>query len=81
MTPVKLTDATRSLGAPADWNDTTPCDTLDIYDNETPEGNFMISAWQPDAAELLALNAGAFVFMHIRGTQHPVVSLTVNNGE
>jgi hypothetical protein len=79
MTPVPITDATRSMAAPSDWkNENGPCETLDIFDNETPEGNFMISAWRPDPDELLQLNAGGHVFLHIRGVNHPVVSLTVN---
>lgn len=79
MIPAKLSDATRSLGAPPDWkNEDGPCETLDIFDHETSEGNFMISAWQPDSSELASLNAGGFVYLHIRGTNHPVVSVTAN---
>ncbi|RZK45063.1 MAG: hypothetical protein EOO61_01440 [Hymenobacter sp.] len=79
MKPVQLSDATRSLGAPPDWkNENGPCETLDIFDNETPEGNFMISAWQPGPDELMQLNAGGLVYMHIRGANHPVVALTVS---
>jgi hypothetical protein len=78
MTPVPLTDKTRSLGKPKDWQDQDgECGALDIYDNETPNGNFMISAWKPDADEMETLNAGGFVFLHIRGYSHPVVAITV----
>jgi len=77
MIPLALTDKTRSLGAPTDWTDLNgPCETLDIYDFETPDGNFMISAWLPSKEELDTLNAGGSVFLKIRGVNHPVVSLT-----
>ena len=78
MTPAKLTDATRSLGKPADWNDDKgSCDTLDIFDYDSENGHFMLSAWQPELEELEVLNNNGFVYLHIRGTNHPVVAITV----
>jgi len=78
MTPVPLTDKTRTLGAPSDWTDVDgPCEALDIADVETADGNFMLSAWHPEPEELAALNAGGHVVLHIRGYSHPVVALSV----
>jgi hypothetical protein len=79
MYPSKLTDATRSLGKPVDWDGThTECETLDIFDYDTDNGHFMLSAWTLEPEELERLNNGGYVYLHIRGRSHPVVSLTVN---
>lgn len=78
MIPSRLNDATRTLGKPSDWDDQhSNCESLDIFDYETDNGNFMLSAWKPEPEELEILNNGGFVFLHIRGQNHPVVSLTV----
>ncbi|KWZ53312.1 hypothetical protein WK57_30455 [Burkholderia ubonensis] len=56
----EIEGATRRLGAPADWDQSkSACDTLPIVDVETDNGPFMVSAWQPTAEELAALNARA----------------------
>ncbi len=78
MKPIRMTEATRSLGAPGDWNDKAgECQTLDIYDYEGHNGNIMASAWMPDEEELHALRNGAILYLHIHGKAHPVVSLSV----
>jgi hypothetical protein len=71
-----LTNATRRLGAPAEWDHSTDglCHTLEICD--TADG-FMVSAWQPSALELERLNAGKPVLLYIQGVAHPVVALEV----
>lgn len=75
MTPVPLTDKTRTLGKPSDMTD-EECSSLDICDVETANGNYMVSAWRPDEADLKKLNEGEPVFLWIRGLSHPVVSLS-----
>ncbi|MCA7945595.1 hypothetical protein [Burkholderia vietnamiensis] len=75
----EIEGATRRLGAPADWDQSkSACDALPIVDVETDNGPFMVSAWQPTADELAALNAGASVRLWIQGTNHPVVTLAVD---
>lgn len=75
----EIEGATRSLGAPADWDQTKgKCDVLPIADVMTESGPFMVSAWTPTAEELIALNAGAPVHLWIQGTNHPVVALSVD---
>ncbi|WP_063807072.1 hypothetical protein [Burkholderia ubonensis] len=75
----EIEGATRRLGAPADWGQSkSACDTLPIVDVETDNGPFMVSAWQPTAEELAALNAGAPIRLWIQGTNHPVVALEVD---
>lgn len=37
----------------------------------------MSSAWEPTPDELQRLNAGATIYLHIMGTQHPPVLLEV----
>ncbi|APG04927.1 hypothetical protein BJI69_14190 [Luteibacter rhizovicinus DSM 16549] len=70
----------RVFGAPVDWDgkDTT-CGALPIKDVQTPEGPFMVSAWEPTPADLAAMQSGETVKLWIRGTLHPVVALTVGD--
>ncbi len=76
MTPLPLTDKTRTLAKPADMTE-DECSSLDIHDLETSQGNFMISAWQPSEDEIDAIISGQPIFMWIRGVSHPAVNLTV----
>lgn len=77
MKSIPLADATRRLGAPNNWNHETDgiCHTLEICDRD----GFMISAWQPTDAERKRLIDGAPIFLHIQGTRHPVVGLTIGD--
>lgn len=79
MKSIPLPNATRRLGAPANWNHETDgiCHTLDIWDHPTPQGQVMISGWLPSPAALAKLNAGEPLFLHITGTVHPVVGFSV----
>ena len=76
----RIANATRVFGAPTDWdgNDMT-CGALPIRDVATPEGRFMVSAWEPTPTELAALQRGETVKLWIRGPGHPVVALTVGD--
>lgn len=75
MNSIQLTDATRRLGAPANWNHETDgiCHTLEICDRD----GFMISGWMPTDAERKRITEGAPIFLHIQGRVHPVVGLSV----
>ncbi len=77
----RIEQATRELGKPADWNENNdpPCGVLPIRDVITPEGPFMISAWEFSPDELLALQNGTTLKLWIRGVAHPVVALTVGD--
>jgi hypothetical protein len=78
MLPMALTDATRQMKPPSDWQKETQgeCLTLDIHDHDDGNGNnMMISAWQLQEGELEKLAKGAPIFLRIYGTNHPVVSL------
>lgn len=76
----RIEGTTRVLGAPPDWiDDGVTCQGLPIRDVITPEGPFMISAWELSAAELQALANGETLKLWIRGTGHPVVSLSVGD--
>lgn len=79
MKSVPLESPTRRLGAPSTWNHETNgiCHTLDIWDRDGD----MISGWLPSAADLVKLNAGEPLFLHIKrldaaGT-HPVLGWSV----
>lgn len=75
MKALPLTNATRRLGAPPDWDHERqgPCHPLEICDVD----GFMVSCWQPTDDELRRLNAGVPVSLQIRGNVHPVVALHV----
>jgi hypothetical protein len=76
----RIEGATRELGKPADWNenrDAAHCSTLPVRDVITPEGPFMISAWELTPDELAALQRGETLKLWIRGTSHPVVAISV----
>jgi hypothetical protein len=77
MIPVPLTDKTRSMTAPADWDESRgKCLTLDIHDGKDDTGAaVMVSAWTFEPGELEKLAAGAPLYLRIYGTNHPVVSL------
>ncbi|ETR75893.1 hypothetical protein X566_19955 [Afipia sp. P52-10] len=75
MKSIPLKNPSRRLGAPIDWDHEKDgiCHTLEIWDQD----GFMISGWRPSAKELEKLNAGQPLFLHIQGSVHPVVALSV----
>lgn len=80
MLPKRIDGFTRVFNAPQDWNQERDgmCGVLPIRDTMCSDGRYMVSNWEPTPAELAALNAGAGVQLWIRGSVHPVVSLTVS---
>ncbi len=80
MNAAKHPSATRSFGAPANWDPAKhgECGVLQIAD-VLGEGGvpFMESLWRSNADELAALNAGAAIVLGIQGQIHPVVYLGV----
>lgn len=79
MLPVPLSDKTRTLGAPSNWDadNSGECLALDIADREHDGTMWMYSAWSLQPGEMERLAAGAPLFLRISGTTHPVVSLFV----
>jgi hypothetical protein len=77
MIPARISGCTRALGAPVGWTPETsgPCSGLPIRDEAEGGVPCMTSAWEPTPAELAALNAGGKVYLRVRGTGHPPVSL------
>ena len=76
----RILEATREFGAPSDWNNepnSQPCGTLTIRDVSTPQGNFMISAWEFTPEEIERLKNGETLKLWICGSIHPVIALTV----
>ncbi len=71
MNSLPLTEPSRRLGAPQNWDHSTDglCHTLEIWDRD----GWMISAWQPTPAEIERINAGQPIFLFIQG--RGVVSL------
>lgn len=76
----RIEGTTRELGKPPDWDEkSNPCNTLPIRDVVTPDGPFMISAWEFTNDEVKRLIDGETLKLWIRGTSHPVVCLTVGD--
>lgn len=81
MKSIPLSDETRRIGAPANWDAERfgPCDALSVHDRERDGRAEMVSAWLPDDEELARLNAGRPLFLCVGGTVHPVVALLVGD--
>jgi len=78
MKPVKLTNATRTLGAPGNWSEADgECESLDIFDYQSENGNVMASAWMLEDEDIEQLKSGSMIWLHIYGQQHPVVALAI----
>lgn len=75
----RIEGATRTFGAPHDWDNTENghCSGLPVRDVIQNGVKFMVSAWEPSPAELAALNRGESIKLMISGSQHPVVQLFV----
>lgn len=79
MLIARIAGATRTLGAPPDWDEERDglCGGLPILDTMEGGQPVMISAWQPTPEELLALMAGASVYLKVVGRGHPPVMVWV----
>jgi hypothetical protein len=79
MTPGKIDGATRTLGAPVNWNAERDgeCRPLEIRDSAVPGLEFMESAWYPTDEEKAAIAAGRPVILTVFSTRHPPVAVTV----
>lgn len=79
MIPARIEQATRFLGAPADWDEARDghCGTLPVADAADETGPFMVSMWEPLPDELERLKAGAMVVLTVRGRCHPPVGIQV----
>lgn len=81
MIPGRIEGATRTFGAPLNWDKSHdgPCSGLAIRDGRDGGLPLMESVWFPTPEELTALAAGAPVLLGIIGTSHPPVSLVVGS--
>lgn len=78
MTPAAHPTNTRTLNAPAGWNQgELPVGALPITDGTAGDESrpAILSYWKPDAAELALLNAGGLVCLTVLGAGMPPVSL------
>lgn len=75
----RIEGATRTFGAPHDWDAETngKCYGLPVRDVDCEGTPFMVSAWEPTPQEMQALLAGETIKLWISGSVHPVVSATV----
>ena len=77
MMSAKIEGATRTLGERQGYTRLDIRDAVVDCPVNGPDTAFMTSAWQPDAQELAALNAGATIHVHIMGTMHPPIMVGV----
>ena len=81
MHPGRILGATRSLGAPNDWDKKTngPCAGLVIRDVTLPKSglNAMGSVWFPTPEEIAWIAAGAPIELWVLGDVHPPVIVQV----
>jgi hypothetical protein len=75
MQSLPLADVTRRMAPPKGWDHARDgiCHTLEICDRD----GWMTSAWRFEPAELRRVAAGAPLFLHIQGSAHPVVGLSI----
>lgn len=75
----RIEGATRTFGAPHDWDADThgKCYGLPILDVSCEGTPFMVSAWEPTPQELQMLIDGETLKLWISGTVHPVVCVSV----
>lgn len=75
----RIEGATRTLGAPHDWDveKQGKCYGLPILDAVVLGDPVMVSAWEPSPDELAMLLRGETIKLWIYGTSHPVVALSV----
>lgn len=73
MTPIRHPQTTRTLGAPADWDEGLhgPCVGLPITDS----GGVMYSYWRPTWPDRLRVLVGSPVRLSVVGKTHPPVML------
>ena len=83
MIPIRISGATRNLGAPPGWEPDVsgPCSHLPVRDEVINGYRYMTSRWEPTPAEIADLAAGRPIELRIMGTAHPVVSLVVAGPE
>lgn len=76
----RITQATRTLGKPSDWDEARdgPCHGLPVRIEVLDNGMARFtSAWLPTPPELEALAAGGAIHLAILGATHPPVQVTV----
>lgn len=79
MKPVSHPSNTRTLGAPAGWDQSgLPVDALGITDQLVEGVPCVWSFWEPDAEELAAIAAGGKVILSVVGRTMPPALLLVS---
>lgn len=77
----KITQATREIGRPADWDDALdgPCGSVHVRDEiDALSGcNVMWTLWKPTAEELDVLRGGGMLKLGIMGRIHPVIRMEI----
>lgn len=74
MIPLRISGATRYLGAPKGWEPERNGNCSHLAVREVQSSGLLVceSAWEPTPNELAALNAGGRVVLRVVGGQPPV---------
>lgn len=77
----RITGATRELGKAQGYTGLPVRDEQIemLEDGGVSLVNMMVTAWEPTPDELVRINAGAPILLHVLGTAHPPVRLEVGN--
>lgn len=69
-----------AMQPPAGWNhEAEPCGALPLTVLPHPTaGAELVSYWKPTADELIDLNSGGLVTLHVLGSGHPIVAMGVS---
>lgn len=78
MNNLPLTNATRRIGPPKDWDHERDgiCHTIEVFDSAD---GYMVTAWQLTEPEKVRLVNGEPLFLSIAGSVHPVISLSIGS--
>lgn len=79
MNPTPHPTNNHAMSAPRGWDhEAEPCATLSLTVIPHPTAGIeLVSYWKPTVDELIELNSGGLVTLHVLGQGHPVVALGV----
>lgn len=78
MNKVQHPSNNKVLGAPQDWDQKRlPCGALAVTLSAVGDTPCVVSYWKPTPDELVALNCGQYVALHVVGTTMPPVAIEV----
>lgn len=81
MIAIRIQGATRTIGESQGYIGIPIRDELQDCAVNGPDTPVMVTAWAPTREEIMILEMGAPILLHILGTAHPPVRITVGEPE